>query len=547
MKKRVFSVIMTAAIVLLLTPTWATAYHTGRAGEYPAISVGDNISLAIKSDNSLWAWGSSGNAIFGEQSGPLLPRSTPGKVMDDVRSISSGAYHTLIIKTDGTLWAVGDPNGDGLVGDGTTEPRYTPVKIMDHVAAASTGQYCSFAIKTDGTLWAWGRNYVYALGDGTEIDRHAPVKVLDNVKAVSSSAGNTMAVKTDGTLWAWGDKFYRSNGASGLDHTPVKIMDNIKDVAMGTAVSVVLKEDGTVWTFNGMPKPGPNTPNSWDMAVPIQVLDNVTEICSGYTHALALKTDGSLWSWSTWGKDNDRGQLGNGTTEGSDVPTKILDNVVEISAGGDHNLAVKKDGSLWSWGYNGLKQIGDGTTKNCLSPIKVLDGVRVQSGAAAAPAGTAGFSDVPADAYYASAVKWAVEKKITTGKTAEAFGPGDTCATAQILTFLWRANGRPNENGTERESVTAWANSLGIDTSSLDAPCTRAAAAMYMWKASRSPEPKAPASFQDVSKGADYADAVAWAVEKGITGGTSATAFSPDVICTRGQIVTFLYRGETGK
>lgn len=82
MKKRIFSVILTAAIVLLLTPTWAEAYHTGRAGEYPAISVGDNISLAIKTDNSLWAWGSSGNAIFGEQSGPLPPRSTPGKVMD---------------------------------------------------------------------------------------------------------------------------------------------------------------------------------------------------------------------------------------------------------------------------------------------------------------------------------------------------------------------------------------------------------------------------------------------------------------------------------
>lgn len=186
--------------------------------------------------------------------------------------------------------------------------------------------------------------------------------------------------------------------------------------------------------------------------------------------------------------------------------------------------------------------------KNCLSPIKVLDGIRVQSGVAAAPAvataGTAGFSDVPADAYYASAVKWAVEKKITTGKTAEAFGPGDTCTTAQILTFLWRANGRPNENGTERESVAVWANSLGIDTSSLSAPCTRAAAAMYIWKASGSPEPKAAASFQDVSASADYADAVAWAVEKGITGGTSATAFSPDVIFIRGQIVTFLYRGK---
>ncbi len=539
MKKQALSVMISIAIVFPFLSTQAEAYHTGRAEEYPAISAGDYSSLAIKEDNSLWAWGSS------VKQSDLASSSTPSKIMDHVLSVSAGAHHTLIVKADGTLWAMGGFNTDGLLGDGTTEPRYTPVKVMDHVAAASAGQYNSFAIKTDGTLWAWGRNYVYALGDGTEIDRHSPVKVLDNVKAVSSSGSDTMAVKTDGTLWAWGDQFYQNDGKGGALHIPTKIMDNVKDVSIGSAVSVVLKEDGSVWTFSGMPKPGPNTPNSWDMAVPIKVLDNVIDISSGYKHALALKEDGTLWSWSTWGKDNKRGQLGTGTTEGTDVPTKILENVTSVSAGGDHSLAIKKDGSLWSWGYNHLGQVGDGTHENCLTPVKVMDGVRIRPDTAntpSVPTNKGNFSDVSPDAYYANAVKWAVEKKITTGKTATTFAPNDTCTVSQILTFLWRDNGRPGENGTERESVAAWADNLGLDGNDLNRPCTRSAATMYIWKVSGSPAPKAPSSFQDIPAGADYADAVAWAVERELTGGTSSATFSPDAICTRGQIMTFLYR-----
>lgn len=152
------------------------------------------------------------------------------------------------------------------------------------------------------------------------------------------------------------------------------------------------------------------------------------------------------------------------------------------------------------------------------------------------------FTDVPDTSPFAAPIAWAVEKQITNGTTPTTFGPKNTCTTSHILTFLWRANGRPGDAGDEKAAVTAWANGLGIDTSDLNAPCTRANAVTYMWKAAGSPAPAQTASFADVAADAPYASAVSWAVEQGVTKGTSDTAFSPYDTCTRGQIVTFLCR-----
>lgn len=174
-----------------------------------------------------------------------------------------------------------------------------------------------------------------------------------------------------------------------------------------------------------------------------------------------------------------------------------------------------------------------------------------------APAKSA-FTDVAAGAYYAQPVQWAVDKKITSGKTATTFAPGETCSQAQILTFLWRAAGSPEPTGTvEMEGFTgteyyykaaAWAAEQDMVGGEFNpsAPCTRAMAVSYMWKQAGSPS-AAPSSFTDVPAGADYAQAVAWAVEKGVTGGTTPTTFAPEQTCTRGQIVTFLYRAFANK
>jgi len=168
---------------------------------------------------------------------------------------------------------------------------------------------------------------------------------------------------------------------------------------------------------------------------------------------------------------------------------------------------------------------------------------------------TPDFTDVPANAYYANAVKWAVSEGVTTGTTTTTFSPNSTCTTAQILTFLWRANGSPAPTGKNAAipagqyytDAANWALEKGLtDAFSADAPATRAATVTYFWKLAGKPAADA-AAFTDVDAGAEYAQAVAWAVKEGITAGTSATTFAPNNTCTRGQIVTFLYRDVFGE
>lgn len=165
------------------------------------------------------------------------------------------------------------------------------------------------------------------------------------------------------------------------------------------------------------------------------------------------------------------------------------------------------------------------------------------------------FNDVADDAYYANAVKWAVEKKITTGTSDTTFSPDDVCIRGQILTFLYRAVGSPKttvENPFTDVQPTdyyydaaLWAYENGMvegETFDANTPCTRASTVTYLWIYAGAPDADTSELFDDVSADSDYAEAVAWAVDENVTSGTSETTFSPDTICSRGQIVTFLNR-----
>ncbi|MDY3994080.1 MAG: S-layer homology domain-containing protein, partial [Evtepia sp.] len=172
------------------------------------------------------------------------------------------------------------------------------------------------------------------------------------------------------------------------------------------------------------------------------------------------------------------------------------------------------------------------------------------------------FVDVPADAYYYDAVLWAVENGVTEGTNADGtlFSPNDPCTRAQVVTFLWRAAGSPEPESLRSfadvsadsyyAKAVAWAVENGITTGtgdglfSPDAVCSRAQIVTFLWRAQQSPAAGSANPFLDVAADAYYTDAVLWAVENGVTMGTNAegTAFSPDDDCTRAQIVTFLYR-----
>ena len=175
---------------------------------------------------------------------------------------------------------------------------------------------------------------------------------------------------------------------------------------------------------------------------------------------------------------------------------------------------------------------------------------------------TSPFEDVAADAYYYEAVKWAAEQGITEGTGKGLFGPEGTCTRGQIVTFLWRAAGSPvvnyamdladvDEDAYYAEAVR-WALSEGVTSGTTDttfapdATCTRAQAMTFLFKAMKAAA-EGKADFKDVADSDWFASAVAWAVENGVTAGVGGGLFGPDNDCTRGQIVTFLWKLYAGK
>lgn len=174
---------------------------------------------------------------------------------------------------------------------------------------------------------------------------------------------------------------------------------------------------------------------------------------------------------------------------------------------------------------------------------------------AGAPAGVGSFLDVPEDAWYAAAVTWATDHDVITGTGGNQFSPDRSCTTGEIVTFLWRALGRPEPSEEENPftdvsatnyyyQAALWAYENGVVSGGVFGAaelCSRGMAVTYLWRLAGSPEGYPPV-FADVSPDEDCAQAVSWAVCEGVTGGSGGGVFSPGEICSRGQIVTFLYR-----
>ncbi|MBQ6030715.1 MAG: leucine-rich repeat domain-containing protein, partial [Oscillospiraceae bacterium] len=175
------------------------------------------------------------------------------------------------------------------------------------------------------------------------------------------------------------------------------------------------------------------------------------------------------------------------------------------------------------------------------------------------------FLDVTADDYFNDAVSWAYQNGVASGTSKTKFSPAKTCTREQVVTFLWRAKGCPEPTGTNNPfkdvpadayyaEAVLWAVEQGITTGKsktkfgVGSPCTREQVVTFLWRAEGKPEPESTVNpFTDVSEESYAYKAILWAVEKGITKGTSKTKFSPAKTCTRGQVVTFLYRDVVGE
>ena len=235
------------------------------------VSAGTSHTMAIRIDGSLWAWGNNGSsgafALFGILGdGTTTTRHAPVRIGSDYNwlSVSAGSVHTMAIRTDNSLWAWGYNGGTfgiTILGDGTTTTRHTPVRIgLDYNwLSVSAGERHTIAIRTDNSLWAWGRNGIGELGDGTTTDRPEPVRIgFDNNWAyVSAGNAHTMAIRTNGSLWAWGNNWsgQLGDGTTTARHTPVRIgFDN--DWAYvsasrhgGNPYTMAIRTNGSLWAW----------------------------------------------------------------------------------------------------------------------------------------------------------------------------------------------------------------------------------------------------------------------------------------------------------
>lgn len=226
-------------------------------------------------------------------------------------------------------------------------------------------------------LWTWGRNDGYVLGDNTLIDRSTPITTFAggaNWKQISVSGRTGMGLKKDGTLWVWGIA-----EAIGINTTTPWRATPVTTFAGGTNWSSIsynsgIKTDGTLWMWgaNEYGQLGIGTTSS-SILTPVTTLssgDNWKQVGSGRRHTAAIKKDGTLWTWGT----NINGQLGVNTTTDSFTPvtTFIGGNTwKQISCGYEHNSAIKTDGTLWTWGKNSYGQLGIGTTIDSFTPVQV--------------------------------------------------------------------------------------------------------------------------------------------------------------------------------
>lgn len=360
-------------------------------------------------------------------------QSIPVKIMDNVKSVSAGGDCAMAIKTDGSLWAWGSNEygqlGNGGKSNGSKDdvPCQTiPAKIMDHVKyvdiIAAYQDTVAFAIKEDGSLWGWGRSDHGLMGkdDSTDTEMNwgfpiqlaqakykstvnegpiavmpgsdedkaikeydkktkeennnrnkqaTPIKFLDQVSQFECDGYTMMALKTDNSVWAWGyNAWLKISDKSGKALTPVKFIDDVKQIHFSTFDFSVIKMDNSLWGWSSnAEKIGLVEIGKKRCFQPAKSMTNIQSIIMS---DMVLKNDGSLWAWGEVGD----GRLGNGdkytdvvteeihSDENGDyiditkyqaIPVKIMDNVVRAYSDGASTFAVKKDGSIWSWGING--------------------------------------------------------------------------------------------------------------------------------------------------------------------------------------------------
>lgn len=349
-----------------------------------AVALSGSHSLGVTTNGKVYAWGLNDSGQVGLP--PPFSSSTYSSVpvvvngIDSAKAVAAGDGHSLALKTDGTVWGWGS-NQYGQIatgnGPGSTNVPAPVVGLSNIVAIAASGIH-SAALRGDGTVWTFGYNQNGALGDGTNISRSTPVQVtgLSDVKAIAAGGEHCIAVKNDGTVWTWGYNRIGQLGDGSVTTrlTPVKVntLANVNAVAAGGVHSAALKNDGSVWGWgdNQYGEIGDGT-NTFKLA-PTQTtgLSGATALAAGGETTAAITSDGSLW---TWGQNN-HGQLGTGFPPFSRLtPAQVpgLSNLSTLALGYTHIAAMRSNGNIWMWGSNQYGQVGDQGTSDRYAPVSI--------------------------------------------------------------------------------------------------------------------------------------------------------------------------------
>lgn len=354
-------------------------------------------SVSPPAPTAPWAWGDNSQGQLGNSTNYLAPFPTlsPAPVsglLAGAVDIAAGGYHSLVLLSDGTVWAWGQ-DSHGQVGYSGAPPAFQYVPALAHLpgqraVAIAAGFQHSLAVAGSGnTVYTWGNNLQGQLGwDSMSIlnATHGPVPrqvwtgqnnappAFSNAVAVAGGRSHSLALKVDGTVWAWGD-----NGLGQLSVDPQTVQMSfvpvqvtglkrvrVKAVAAGGCHSLALDLSGRVWAWGNNLNGELGIGNTNKSPVPVQVtgLRRVKAIAAGESHSMALDSDDRVWAW---GRNFD-GQLGNPGRYMTIVPTLSpvlavgITRVKAIAAGARHSLAVKRDGTVWTWGLNDFGQLGIG-------------------------------------------------------------------------------------------------------------------------------------------------------------------------------------------
>lgn len=289
--------------------------QVGTATNWKFVATGLYHTMALKTDGTLWAWGRNNEGRLG--TGPGSDNVlTPVQIgtAANWKTVAGGRDFTIALKTDGTLWAWGS-NAHGQIGDNTTTSRLTPRQIgtATHWKEVYTTRGSSHAVTNNGTLWSWGDNSEGQLGVGGINNMFVPtVTSMTNVQAFAAGAFHAMAIKTNGTLWVWGsnEQGQLGNNTTSNAYTPIQIGNNEtwKVVGAGIYHSMAVNTNNMLytWGLNSNGQLGINsTTNKW---VPTAAnMDGVIAVTGGENHTLALQEGGHL---SSVGR-NQNGQLAN--------------------------------------------------------------------------------------------------------------------------------------------------------------------------------------------------------------------------------------------